>query len=148
MPSRAIISSLTRKYHLWDFLTELRVPASSKLVGRTVLEEDIRARFQINVLEIVRGEKKIASDLRNTPVEADDLLLVRGSMENILTFKERYALLLLTDIKLGDSDLSDQNNVLAEVQLAPNSALVGSTLKDIDFRSFVPVRIRPCSPGS
>ena len=41
---------------------------------------------------------------------------------------------MLTDIKLEDSDLSDENNILSEIQLSPTSRLTGSTIKDIDFR--------------
>lgn len=134
LPSRSIISSLTRKYHLWDFLTELKLPRESKLIDRTVLEERVSERFQMNVLEIIRGDKKISSDLRHTRLQADDILLVRGAMEDILAFKEQQNLLLLTDIKLKDADLSDESTVLAEVQLSPTSRLVGSTLKDVDFR--------------
>ena len=55
-------------------------------------------------------------------------------MEDILGFKEQEGLLLLTEIKLGDTDLSDEHTILAEMQLSPASQLVGSTLKEIDFR--------------
>jgi di/tricarboxylate transporter len=134
LPARSIISSLTRRYGMGAFLTELRVPAESKMVGSTVINEQMSDRFDLNLLEILRGKKKIAMDLRNTPIEPEDVLLVRGAMEDILGFKQQYGLLLLTDIKLKDSDLNDENNVLAEVQLSPMSTLEGQSLKDIDFR--------------
>ena len=134
LPSRTQTESLTGKYRLSEFLTEVKVPAESRLVGRTVLTEKLSERFRINVLEVLRGKAKIAQDIRNTRIRPDDVLIVRGSMEDIVGFKEQYALLLLTDIKLMDSDLSDENNILAEVQLAPTSVLEGQTLKDIDFR--------------
>jgi di/tricarboxylate transporter len=131
---RVEAANLTRGYHLSAFLTEVQVPPGSRLIGRTVVEEQISERHQINVLEIIRGKEKIPADLRRTSLAADDLLLVRGAMEDILAFKEQYGLLLLTDLKLQDEDLSDQHTILAEVQLSPASPLVGSTLKDIDFR--------------
>jgi di/tricarboxylate transporter len=131
---RVEATNLTRGYHLSAFLTEVQIPPGSRLVGRTVVEEQISERHQINVLEIIRGKEKIPADLRRTLLAADDLLLVRGAMEDILAFKEQYGLLLLTDLKLQDEDLSDQHTILAEVQLSPASPLVGSTLKDIDFR--------------
>ncbi len=134
LPSRAILSSLTRKYHLGGYLTELRVPAGSKLVGRTVVDEQVSQRFQLNVLEILRRTEKIATDIRLVPIAEDDVLLVRGGVEDIIAFREQFGLLLLTDIKLRDEDLSDAQTVLAEVQLTPASELVGSTLKEIDFR--------------
>ena len=134
LPSRAILSSLTRKYHLSGFLTEVKVSEVSKLVGHTVLEEQISERFQMNVLEIIRGHRKIYLDIRSTALEAGDILLVRGAMEDIVAFKEHYDLLLLTDIKLRDDDLSDEHTILAEMQLSPTSRYVGSSLKEIDFR--------------
>ncbi len=134
LPSRAIISSLTRKYHLTDYLTELRVPEGSPLVGRTVLQEAISERFKLTVLEILRGKEKIAENLRNTQLTAEDILIVEGAVEDIVSFREQKGLLLLTDVKLDDAELSDRNTILAEMQLSPTSSLVGSTLKDIDFR--------------
>jgi di/tricarboxylate transporter len=134
LPSRSILSSLTRKYHLSDYLTELRIPSGSKLAGRTVVEEQVSQRHRLTVLEILRGERKIALDIRNTRIKPDDILILEGAMEDILSFKERFGLLLLTDVKLDDSDLSDENTILAEVQLSPTSRLVGSNLKELDFR--------------
>ncbi len=134
LPSRSILSSLTRKYHLSAYLTEVRLAEGSSLIGRTVVEEGLNERYGLNVLEILRGARKIATDLRNTRLEAHDTLIVRGSVEDILLFKDRYGLLLLTDLKLKDSALTDKNNVLMEVQLAPSSRLAGQTLREINFR--------------
>jgi di/tricarboxylate transporter len=134
LPPRSVPSSLTHKYHLSGFLTELKVPSRSKLIDRTVLQERVSERFRMNVLEILRGRRKISSDIRSTPIQVDDILLVRGAMEDIVAFKEQVGLLLLTDIKLSDSDLSDQHTILAELQLSPTSSLIGSTLKEADFR--------------
>jgi di/tricarboxylate transporter len=134
LPARASQESLTVKYEMDAYLTELRVAARSDLVGRTVLEEELSERFRINVLEILRESERITSDIRHTELEVDDVLIVRGSMEDILAFKEQRGLLLLTDVKLDDRELADENNVLVEMQVAPGSELVGATLKEIDFR--------------
>ncbi len=131
---RSDSSSLTGKYQISEFLTELKVPETSRLIGHTVLQEHLSERFQLTVLEIVRGRQRIASDLRNTQLAAGDLLIVRGEMEGIVAFKEHFGLLLLTDVKLQDADLTDANNILAEVQLSPVSRLTGSSIKEIDFR--------------
>ncbi len=134
LPSRSVISSLTRKYRIVPFLTEVKVPEGSPLVGRTVLEEQVSERHELNVLEILRGGEKISIDIRNTVLKPDDVLIVRGGVESIVGFKEQFGLLLLSDIKLKDTDLADANNVLMEVQLAPNSTLDGRSLREIDFR--------------
>lgn len=134
LPDRGDSSSLTTKYELAPYLTEVRVPAASRLVGRTVVDERISDRFHLNVLEIVRGEERIAYQIRSTLIEADDILIVRGTMEDIVACKEQLGLLLLSDTKLTDRELSDRDNVLIEIQLSPTSTLEGVTLKEVDFR--------------
>ncbi len=134
LPSRGDPSSLTSKYQLTPYLTEIRIPSGARLIGRTVVEEKISDRHRLTVLEILRGERKIAFDLRSTPIEANDILIVRGTMEDIVLFKEQERLLLISDIKLSDANLSDGDTVLAEVQLSPASTLEGTTLREIDFR--------------
>jgi len=134
LPPRADTASLTGKYSMSAYLTEIRVPEGSPLVGSTVLDEGISERFGLNVLEIIRGKTKISQDIRNTPLAPEDLLLVRGSMEDIVALRGHFGLQLLTDLKLEDSSLTDRTNVLAEMQVTPQSQLAGQTLKDIDFR--------------
>lgn len=134
LPERGDPSSLTSKYQLTTFLTEVRVPAGARLIGRTVVDEGVADRYHLTVLEILRGTRKIAFDLRNTPLAPDDVLIVRGTMADIVLFKEQEKLLLLSDTKLSDADLSDEDNVLAEMQLSPTSTLEGASLREIDFR--------------
>lgn len=134
LPERGDPSSLTSKYQLTTFLTEVRVPAGARLIGRTVVDEGVADRYHLTVLEILRGTRKIAFDLRNTPLAPDDVLIVRGTMADIVLFKEQEKLLLLSDTKLSDTDLSDDDNVLAEMQLSPASTLEGASLREIDFR--------------
>jgi len=134
LPPRADAADLTGKYSMGAYLTELRVPEGSPLVGSTVLDEGISERFGLNVLEIIRGKVKISQDIRNTPLAPEDLLLVRGSMEDIVALRGHFGLQLLTDLKLADASLTDRTNVLAEMQVTPQSQLAGQTLKDIDFR--------------
>ncbi len=134
LPERSDTTSLTSKYKMDAYLTELRVTRGSPLIGHNVLEEHISERFGLNVLEVLRGEERIAVNLRAVMLQLGDLIIVRGAMEDILAFREQYALHLLTDVKLTDEDLSDQNNILVEVQITPFSQMIDQTLKEIDFR--------------
>ncbi|MCF7804325.1 MAG: SLC13 family permease [Candidatus Marinimicrobia bacterium] len=134
LPVRSILSSLTQKYHMTRYLTELQVPEDSPLVGKTPLDKQISNRYDLNILGIVRGKRKILIDIRITKLRPDDILLVRGPIDRIMRLKEREKLLLLTDTKLNDEELAIGDNTLTEVLVSPNSRLIGSTLKEIDFR--------------
>ena len=131
---RAATSDLTAKYQLSSFLTEVQVPDGSQLIGNSVLDAHINERFRLTVLEILRGGERIAVDLRARPIEGGDLLIVEGRMEDIVNFRDHYGLRLLTDVKVDERELSDQNNIMAEIQLSPVSRLTGSTIRDLDFR--------------
>jgi len=134
LPDRGDPGNLTGKYQLTPYLTEIRVPADSRLIGRTVVEARVADRYRLTVLEILRGPRRIAYDLRSTPIQAEDILIVRGTMEDIVLFKEQQVLLLLTDVKLSDRDLAGEDTTLVEVQLSPASTLEGMSLREIDFR--------------
>ena len=53
MPSRSIISSLTRKYHMGLFLTEFKISQKSSLIGKTFKELKITDRFNLQLYKII-----------------------------------------------------------------------------------------------
>lgn len=134
LPDRTGSSDLTTKYQLSSFLTEVQTPEGSSLVGSNVVDAQINERFRLTVLEILRGEERIAVELRSTPIRGGDVLIVEGLMDDIVNFRDHYGLRLRTEVKIGDRDLSDKNNIMAEIQLSPVSRLTGSTIRELDFR--------------
>ncbi|MEM6457034.1 MAG: SLC13 family permease [Acidobacteriota bacterium] len=134
LPPRVPITELTRRYGLASYLTEVKVPKGSDLLGQTVIDAQISERFQLNVLMILRGKQRISIDLRSTLIAPDDVLILRGAVDDIQSFQQVYDLLLLPDYKVREHAIGEGDNVLTEIQLAPNTRLTGRTLKDIDFR--------------
>ena len=134
LPERASTGELTKSYNMKRYLTEITVTESSPLIGKTLMEKKIAETYDVNILEIIRGEEKIWRKLRSTAIEKDDLLLVRGSVQNIVKFTAGENLQSLTDTVLGDEDLQAEDVILAEAVIAPNSTLIGYTVKEINFR--------------
>lgn len=62
-------------------ITELRTPAP--FVGRTLSQVNLPGRFAVTVLAIKRGEEMRISPSADFVMQADDLLVVIGSDENI-----------------------------------------------------------------
>lgn len=134
LPTRAAAVSLTRKYSMAPYLTELRVLGTSKLVGRTVRELDLSSRYDLTVLAVVREGERLVRDLQAVRFEADDVLLVRGSVESLLKVRSELGVALLTDIKLNDREFAEGGQVVVEGLVPPNSPLIGNTLEELDFR--------------
>ena len=134
LPSRTVTTSLTQSYHLGGYLTELKVTQESPMVGRTFIERAINKNYDITVLDIIREGKVISKNIRNTIIHPDDVLFVRGSLENFLRMKEVEKVTMLTDEKLTQDELIHDNNTLVECVLTNQSDLAGKSLMEINFR--------------
>jgi di/tricarboxylate transporter len=134
LPSRVPVSSLTQKYHMGTYLTEVKLTYESPLVGKNFLELNLGQIYELTILEIIRGENHITTNLRNIVLHADDILLVKSSVDKLQQFRSEQNVLLLTDRKMNDSELADNENILVEAMVSTNSRLAGASLMEIDFR--------------
>ena len=136
IPSRTITSSLTKSYHLGGYLTEMKVKKGSVLVGKSCFDRSINQNYDVTVLDIIRDKKHIVKDIRRTILKEGDILFVRGTLENFLRMKEVEGVALLTDEKLTQSELEQEDNELVECLLTDDSGLVGKSLMSTNFRQI------------
>ena len=134
LPSRTSTSSLTKSYRLGGYLTEMRITAESPLNGRTCLERGINKNYDVMVLDILRDNKMITNMIRLTKLKEGDVLFVRGTLENFLRMKEVEKVALLTDEKLTQEELEQEDNVVLECLITNKSGLVGKSLMTSNFR--------------
>ena len=134
LPSRTSTSSLTKSYRLGGYLTEMRITADSPLNGRTCLERGINKNYDVMVLDILRDNKMITNMIRLTKLKEGDVLFVRGTLENFLRMKEVEKVALLTDEKLTQEELEQEDNVVLECLITDKSDLVGKSLMTSNFR--------------
>jgi di/tricarboxylate transporter len=76
-------------------LAELMVPARSGVVGRTLRQLAFRTRYGVPVLGIQRHGVSIVERLGEVPLQAGDLLLVRGTSRELRTIYQGRQLALL-----------------------------------------------------
>jgi di/tricarboxylate transporter len=123
---------LVEAYGLGEYMTELRVLPGARLIGKTVLDSRLGESKDITVIEILRGDRKIWSPLYE-PLQAGDILLVRGSVKELFKLKNNMGLEIEPQFKLQDQRLAGQDMELVEALVAPRSMLVGRTLRGVDF---------------
>lgn len=133
LPDRAP-TSLTRKYRMARYLTGLDVPPGSPLVGKSAAEARLNERYDVTILEIIRGESRIHLGLRDTKLVAGDVLLARGALDGIVEMKHQEKVTIRSEAKYADQSLTSEETVLLEAIVSPSSSLVGSTLQEADFR--------------
>jgi len=134
LPSRVAVSGLTQKYHMGTYLTEVKVDIDSPLVGEKFIDLNLGPLYELTILEIIRGDKHITTNMRNIIMAPDDILLVQCSVDKLQQFRREQGVLLLTDVKMDDNELADNENILVEAMVSPNSRLAGASLMEIDFR--------------
>ena len=135
MPSRSIISSLTRKYHMGSFLTEFKIGEDSPLIGHSYGEMEITQKYNLQVYKIIRDSNNIRFNLHNIIIREGDIFLVQINVKDMLKFKDDMKVLLLSDVKMNQAELSGKNHVIVEGIVSQQSALIGKTLQEFDFRS-------------
>lgn len=111
------------------YFIDAEVNESSKLVGKSVRENKLRALDGLFLAEIVRGNQLVSLVTPDTIIEANDKLVFTGDVENI----KQLSLLDGVDVFADSSELLSYN--LTEVIVSPESVLIGKTLKSSDFRS-------------
>lgn len=125
---------LSEQFGLGDFITELRVGASSPLIGKTVLESRLGEEHDVTVLRLLHGAQKTWAPLRQ-PLREGDVLLVRGGVKELMGLKGAAGLELNVEFELRDDTLETGDLRLVQAIVAPRSVLIGHTLKTVDFRA-------------
>lgn len=129
---------IDQEYDLKDYVSELIIAPRSALIGCTLRSSALQRKFDVDVLELVREGSHFPQPLANKVLLAGDILIVRGTREELLKVREEKGLDILADVKFGqdslESELSSGEEKIAEVLILSNSRLNGSTLKELRFR--------------
>ncbi len=139
LPSRkSSTGNFEEDYGLKDYISEVVITPRSPLIGKTIRLSELQKKFDIGVLELIRGQSRFTQPLSDKVLEAGDILVVRGSRENLLQIREENGLDIVPDVKFQEkeveSSLQSGEEEIAEVLLLSNSRLNGSTLRELRFR--------------
>lgn len=109
------------------YFLEAYVKPGSPLVGKTVLQNHLRALKQLYLAEIQRGGEVICPVCPNEILQAGDQLLFCGDVDSVGVLQDIKGLELF-----GQGSLNGQH--LVEVIVSHSSQLNGQTLKESRFR--------------
>lgn len=133
LPRRGGEESLTEQYAIREYVSELLVLPESNLVGKTLGEANLNSELDLNVLGIIRDKERIPLTAKER-IRSRDLLIVEGTITDILGVKEKVGLEIKPEFFLSDNILETEDVELFEVMVMRESPLVGHTLKTVNFR--------------
>ena len=149
------LNQLVKEYGLSSNLFRLRADMSSLLVGKTIIDLDVRRKYGLNILEVRRGDisqnrflKTITQKLAepDTVMQEQDVLYVTGEVESVERFAEDYLLEMLDghtteEAAKANNSLDFYDIGIAEIVLMPSSNLANRTVKDADLRGKFNVNV-------
>ncbi|NEP17416.1 MAG: SLC13 family permease [Leptolyngbya sp. SIO4C1] len=131
-------SQMLQSYGLKDYVSEIVIPPGSRLIGQTLQSSQLQRQFDLDVLELIRGESRFSQPLADKLLQAGDILLVRAPQPCLLQIQAEKSVKILPAVQFGatppDQKVISEAEGLAEVLLLPTASIVGSTLKETRFR--------------
>ncbi|MEF8775378.1 MAG: SLC13 family permease [Haloarculaceae archaeon] len=127
---------LTAEFRMADYLTEVVVRTGSPLVGQTVGTALHDSDFDLELVQLVRGEDVFLEPLAPKQIQAGDTIALRTDRGTLVDLLDVEGLALVPDVAVTEADLetAEGGQNLVEVVVAPGSALVGNTLAETNFR--------------
>ncbi len=137
LPKSQVERTLTERYQVPKFITEVLVEPSSELINRNVADAEIFERHRVSVLGIVRatGEKTVLAPGPYNRIRAEDTLILQGSPEDIVGLATEMPMKERASVEVGSTRLHSDDVRLVEAVIAAGSPFVGRTLISSEFRS-------------
>ncbi len=120
------------------YFTEVTIPLDSNLVGQSLHNSRLQRRFDVDVLELQRGQERFFPPLADRTIEPSDRLLLRVTRVDLLRLQQEHTVQLAQrDPKAtykNSDDLSGEGQKTVEVLLPAGSTLAGASLRELRFR--------------
>ena len=127
--ARRASDELENLYSLDERLWEARLTPKCLLIGRSLAHSRIGERYGLAIIAIRRGRDIIFTPEPSERIFSRDVFLIVGREERIKKLTE-----IGFKINHEQEPLTNFNVTFLEMILAPHSAYVGKTIKDMNFR--------------
>ncbi|MDR1161209.1 MAG: cation:proton antiporter [Tannerellaceae bacterium] len=112
-------------------LEEIDVSPASPKVGKTLGELHFRKRLGLNIVTIIRGNKKINIPDGNEAIYPYDKLIVAGSDENIRKFTQQIA---DRNEMAANEDEPAHHVILSQYVVEPGSPMINKTIQELNIQ--------------
>lgn len=111
------------------FHVEARVEPGSRLIGKTVAQNQLRHLQSFYLAEIVRGEETIAPVRPNHALREGDRMIFVGDVAHLDEIQG------LPGVRVLRNEVGQHHDKLYRGVIASSSVMVGRTLREVDFRA-------------
>jgi di/tricarboxylate transporter len=127
---------LTEEFGMSEYLTEVVVREDSPIVGLTVTEALATNDFDVDLLQLIRGDRTFFEPLGKRVIREGDVFALRTDRDTLVELLDVDGLDVVPDVEVDETALAadDEAQNLVEVVVAPGSSLVRESLASTNFR--------------
>ncbi|WP_411967743.1 SLC13 family permease [Haloferax sp. YSSS75] len=126
---------LTEEFQMAEYLTEVVVRDDSPLVGQQVQSALVETEFDVDILQLIRGDSVFLEPLGPKEIQAGDVFTLRTDRNTLVDLLDVEGLdLVPVSVTEDELEIAGEGQNLVEVVIAPGSSLVGESLATASFR--------------
>lgn len=113
------------------YFTEVLVKPDSKMVNQKV-RDTILSQVGFQILYIIRDKQSTIAN-GYTTIEANDILLVEGNMEELLRIRKANGLEIYSE-SMSSPDMQTDDIKIVEIFVTPSNDFIGQTIREAQFK--------------
>lgn len=122
-------------YQIDDYITEIRVPDSSPMVGKTFRELEKLVKGDFAVVGRIRGKGKRIFIASNETLQADDILIIEASHQDLEKLLHAAKLELVANETVSPETLRSEDIRLMEFVVQAGSRIENKSSRNLRLRS-------------
>jgi di/tricarboxylate transporter len=140
LPQRPGTVETADRFRMEGVFTELALKPTSPFIHRTLEQIEADQRYDLDVVGWIREGERLSLRDRRLRAEPGDVLLIQTSAEQLVTFRDELAHELRPVSRYASereslaTEDAGPSALMAQAVVAPHSALVGRTLREVEFR--------------
>lgn len=112
-------------FSLDEYVTEIRVPKGSSLIGESIGEVNMLTGDKLTLIRFINNNGKATSINHNNKIKENDQFLAMADPSDLKGMMDEYDLRLTKEMRYRIDSLKDDNSTFIEVVVSPESPLLG-----------------------
>ena len=134
LPVRETLTSILSEEERREYITEAFVQPGSPVIGKSLVDANLNRKRGIRVIEVVRHGASCQSTLDQVTLQEGDRLVLACRPSGMAQARQMEGFDFVSEAGLGLEQIAAHEGMLVEGMIGPNSTLVGSTIRDVNFR--------------
>jgi di/tricarboxylate transporter len=134
LPNREMLTSILSDEERREYMTEAFVQPGSPALGKSIHAAGLTPSRGVRVLELVRDGVALHFDPKTVQLQAGDRLILSCRLRGIAQARRTAGIDLVSELNLGLEQIAAHEGSLVEAVVTPHSALVGHTVREVNFR--------------